>query len=146
MWYHRITSQFSHNEKVIKVKYKLRVQQLAYFITKTTIILYWHLMPANITINQLPLPQSIVPSQACTYLSLPRVVKGVWCRGLKVVCVLPPAAGGGDTAGAHAGVVAQTALVKVRVTQRLRDGQTLVLLNLHHVKGYLYGTEICFLY
>lgn len=91
-------------------------------------------MPASITINQLPLPQSLTHGQPRPYLSLPRVIEGVWCRGLKVVCVLPPATGSGNTAGAHAGVVAQPALVKVRVTQRLRDGQTLVLSNPHHVR------------
>ena len=63
--------------------------------------------------------------------------------GLEVPGVLPHAGRGGDAAGAHAGVVAEAALVQVRVVQRLRHRDPLLGVQRQHLKeeGLCFKTD-----
>lgn len=63
------------------------------------------------------------------HLILPGVVKGMWRSRLKVKGVLATAAGGRGAAVAHAWVVPEATFIQVRVSQRLRHRQPLVLHN-----------------
>ena len=59
--------------------------------------------------------------------------------GLEVPGVLPHAGRGGDAAGAHAGVVAEAALVQVRVVQRLAHADPLLGVQGQHLAQQVDG-------
>ena len=73
-------------------------------------------------------------------LSTKNNIDGTHLRGgLEVPGVLPHAGRGGDAAGAHAGVVAEAALVQVRVVQRLAHADPLLGVQGQHLAQQVDG-------